>query len=70
MALVALGFALATQARAATISIQVTDAAGEGFNDPTVFKVLDVARQIFNNELISVKGMLVEMGMPAGRGRK
>ena len=33
-------------------------------NDPTVFKLLDVARQIFNNQLISFKGMLAEMNAP------
>ncbi len=39
-------------------------------NDPTVFKLLDVARQIFNNQLISLKGMLLEINAPAGRGRR
>ena len=39
-------------------------------NDPTVFKLLDVARQIFNNQLISIKGMLNEIAAPAGRGRR
>ena len=34
-------------------------------SDPTVFKLLDVARQIFNNQLISFKGMLAEMNAPA-----
>ncbi len=39
-------------------------------NDPTVFKLLDVARQIFNNQLISIQGMLSEMAPSAGRGRR
>ena len=39
-------------------------------NDPTVFKLLDVAREIFNNQLISIKGMLKEIAAPAGRGRR
>lgn len=39
-------------------------------NDPTVFKLLDVARQIFNNHLISIKDMLDEIAAPAGRGRR
>lgn len=34
-------------------------------NDPTVFKLLDVARQIFNNQLISIRGMLTEIAPPA-----
>ena len=34
-------------------------------NDPTVFKLLDVARQIFNNQLISFRGMLAEIDVPA-----
>jgi ArsR family transcriptional regulator len=38
-------------------------------NDPTVFKLLDVARQIFNNQLISFKGMFAELKAPA-RGRR
>lgn|SRR5690242_16081299 len=39
-------------------------------NDATVFKLLDVARQIFNNQLISIKGMLAEMSAPAARVRR
>jgi ArsR family transcriptional regulator len=36
--------------------------------DATVFKLLDVAKQIFNNHLIDVKAMLTEMnGSPARR---
>ena len=34
-------------------------------NDPTVFKLLDVARQIFNNQLISLQGMLDEINAPS-----
>jgi DNA-binding transcriptional ArsR family regulator len=33
--------------------------------DTTVFKLLDVARQIFNNHLIDVKSMLSEMSAAA-----
>lgn len=32
--------------------------------DVTVFKLLDVARQIFNNHLIDVRAMLSEIGGP------
>lgn len=39
-------------------------------NDPTVFKLLDVARQIFHNRLISLKGMLAEIKVTAGAGRR
>ena len=39
-------------------------------NDVAVFKLLDVAKQIFHSQLISVKGMLAEMGSPSGRGRR
>ena len=35
--------------------------------DTTVFKLLDVAKQIFNNHLIDVKSMLTEMSAPARR---
>ena len=37
--------------------------------DTSVFKLLDVARQIFNNHLIDVKEMLQQMGRPASGGR-
>jgi DNA-binding transcriptional ArsR family regulator len=35
--------------------------------DATVFKLLDVAKQIFNNHLIGVKSMLSEMSVGARR---
>ena len=35
-------------------------------NDKTVFKLLDVARQIFNNQLIDVQQMLSQMAAPVG----
>jgi ArsR family transcriptional regulator len=38
-------------------------------NDPAVFKLLDVARQIFNNHLIDLKTMLSEIG-GTSRGRR
>ncbi len=37
--------------------------------DATVFKLLDVAKQIFNNHLIGVQGMLAELKIPTG-GRR
>jgi DNA-binding transcriptional ArsR family regulator len=37
--------------------------------DAAVFKLLDVARQIFSNQLIDVKAMLAEIGS-AGKGRR
>jgi ArsR family transcriptional regulator len=37
--------------------------------DTSVFRLLDVAKQIFNNQLISVKDMLKEMSRPAGKRR-
>ena len=37
--------------------------------DATVFKLLDVAKQIFSNQLIDVKAMLSEIG-GAGKGRR
>ena len=37
--------------------------------DITVFRLLDVAKQIFNNQLIGVKDMLKEIARPAGRRR-
>ena len=36
--------------------------------DTTVFKLLDVAKQIFHNQLIDVKAMLSEIG--GGKGRR
>ncbi|HEX2521459.1 MAG TPA: metalloregulator ArsR/SmtB family transcription factor [Terriglobia bacterium] len=40
-------------------------------SDPTLFKLLDVARQIFNNHLIGVRGMLeaINSERPAKAGR-
>jgi DNA-binding transcriptional ArsR family regulator len=35
--------------------------------DTTVFKLLDVAKQIFNNHLIDVKSMLSQMSAPTRR---
>ncbi len=37
--------------------------------DTTVFKLLDVAKQIFNNQLIDVKDMLLQIARPAAGGR-
>jgi len=37
--------------------------------DITVFRLLDVAKQIFNNQLIGVKDMLKEIARPVGRRR-
>ena len=37
--------------------------------DTTVFKLLDVAKQIFNNHLLGVQDMLAELKTPAG-GRR
>jgi DNA-binding transcriptional ArsR family regulator len=37
--------------------------------DTTVFKLLDVAKQIFNNHLIDVKSMLTEMNAASTRRR-
>jgi ArsR family transcriptional regulator len=37
--------------------------------DPTIFKLLDVAKQIFNNHLIDVKSMLTEIGSSPGKRR-
>jgi DNA-binding transcriptional ArsR family regulator len=37
--------------------------------DKTVFKLLDVAKQIFNNKLISVQDMLSQMAAPVAGGR-
>ena len=38
-------------------------------SDPAIFKLLDVAREIFNNHLIDVKSMLAEIKVPARRRR-
>jgi hypothetical protein len=39
--------------------------------DTTVFKLLDVAKQIFNNQLIDVKHMLSQIGESSvGVGRR
>jgi DNA-binding transcriptional ArsR family regulator len=37
--------------------------------DPTVFKLLDTAKQIFHNQLIGVRHMLTEIKRPAAGGR-
>lgn len=37
--------------------------------DTTVFKLLDVAKQIFNNHLIGIQDMLAELKVPAGARR-
>jgi len=39
-------------------------------NDRTIFKLLDVAREIFNNQLIGVRTMLEEIRLEAPRRRK
>lgn len=36
--------------------------------DATVFKLLDVAKEIFNNHLIDIKDLLSQMEIPAKRG--
>jgi ArsR family transcriptional regulator len=33
--------------------------------DKTIFKLLDIAKEIFNNQLIDVKDMLIQMKAPA-----
>jgi len=38
--------------------------------DKAVFKLLDVAKQIFNNHLIDVKSMLAEMSVPQAARRR
>jgi ArsR family transcriptional regulator len=38
--------------------------------DPAVFRLLDVAREIFNNHLISVREMLAEMARPPRLARR
>jgi len=37
--------------------------------DTTIFKLLDVAKQIFNNHLVDVKSMLAEIRSSAGKRR-
>jgi DNA-binding transcriptional ArsR family regulator len=37
--------------------------------DPEIFKLLDVARKIFNNHLIDVKDLLAQLAVPSA-GRK
>lgn len=37
--------------------------------DKTVFRLLDVAKQIFSNQLISVQDMLSQITAPIGSGR-
>ncbi len=37
--------------------------------DTAVFRLLDVAREIFNNHLVSVQDMLAQLEVPAGRRR-
>ncbi len=66
-ALAALSLGLATQASAATVTIQVTDAVGEGFNDPAVFvpmggnnaTTLGQARRNVFNEAARLWGLLI-----------
>jgi DNA-binding transcriptional ArsR family regulator len=38
--------------------------------DKTIFKLLDVAREVFNNHLIDVQDMLSQMEVVTGGGRK
>jgi ArsR family transcriptional regulator len=38
-------------------------------SDKTVFRLLDVAKQIFNNQLINVQDMLSQIAAPIGGGR-
>ena len=62
-----LGFGLATQASAATITIQVMDAVGEGFNDPAAFvpmggnnaTTVGQARRNVFNEAARLWGLLI-----------
>jgi DNA-binding transcriptional ArsR family regulator len=37
--------------------------------DAAVFRLLDVAKEIFNNHLVSVQDMLAQLDPPAGRRR-
>lgn len=37
--------------------------------DTAVFRLLDVAKEIFNNHLVSVQGMLLQLDVPS-RGRR
>jgi DNA-binding transcriptional ArsR family regulator len=54
-------------------SRNIVESRKEGLNvyysvrDATVFKLLDVAKQIFNNHLIDVKDMLSQISTPVGR---
>ena len=41
----------------------------DSVKDTTIFKLLDVAKQIFNNHLVDVKSMLAEIGSSAGKRR-
>ncbi|MBZ5554504.1 MAG: metalloregulator ArsR/SmtB family transcription factor [Acidobacteriia bacterium] len=42
-----------------------------GVGDPTLFKLLDVAREIFNRQLLGVRGMLEELeAQPTGRRKR
>ena len=53
----------------------IVTARKEGLNvyysvrDKAVFKLLDIAKQIFNNQLIGVQDMLSQIATPAGAGR-
>lgn len=41
----------------------------DSVRDPEIFKLLDVAKKIFNNHLIDVKDLLSQLAVPsAGRG--
>jgi DNA-binding transcriptional ArsR family regulator len=37
--------------------------------DPTIFKLLDVAKQVFNKHLVDVKSMLAQIGSSTGKRR-
>lgn len=39
-------------------------------SDPDIFKLLDVAKTIFQNRLVGVRGMLEEMNQNGGRRKK
>jgi ArsR family transcriptional regulator len=38
--------------------------------DTAIFRLLDVAKEIFNNQLVSVQGMLSQLEVPPPRGRR
>jgi ArsR family transcriptional regulator len=38
--------------------------------DPTIFKLLDIAKEIFNNHLVGVRSMLEEIKSEGTRKRK